>query len=210
MEKTRKPEKTSVAGVILVVLGVLLLIGAAGLSLYNKQDDKRAGESVTETLEQLVIDTPLTTETVGELVIPDYVLNMDMDMPTETISGFDYIGIIGMPTLDLLLPVIDKWSYPAMKQAPCCYYGSAYKDNLVLVAHNYEAHFGRIGELKRGDEVTFTDIDGNVFHYAVWGTEVLPATAVEDMLTDEWDLTLFTCTLDGRSRVTVRCEQIED
>jgi len=39
--------------------------------------------------------------------------------------------------------------------------------------------------------------------------EVLLPTAVEEMTAGEWDLTLFTCTLGGRSRVTVRCELVE-
>ena len=37
--------------------------------------------------------------------------------------------------------------------------------------------------------------------------ETLEATAVADMVSEEWDLTLFTCDLSGESRVTVRCLQ---
>ncbi len=32
---------------------------------------------------------------------------------------------------------------------------------------------------------------------------------VEEMITGDWDLTLFTCTLGGQTRVTVRCQLIE-
>jgi sortase A len=32
---------------------------------------------------------------------------------------------------------------------------------------------------------------------------------VEEMESDEWDLTLFTCTIGGKSRVTIRCERVQ-
>lgn len=46
-------------------------------------------------------------------------------------------------------------------------------------------------------EIRFTDVDGNVFRYRVAGLETLSATAVEEMTCGEWDLTLFTCTMNG-------------
>ena len=57
-----------------------------------------------------------------------------------------------------------------------------------------------------GSEVIFTDMDGNRFIYAVSETEQLPGTAIEEMKSGDWDLTLFTCTIGGAARVTVRCE----
>ncbi len=38
--------------------------------------------------------------------------------------------------------------------------------------------------------------------------ETLAPTAVEEMKSKDWDLTLFSCTIDGGARVTVRCRQI--
>ena len=35
--------------------------------------------------------------------------------------------------------------------------------------------------------------------------ETLMPTAVEEMESGDWDLTLFTCTVGGRTRVAVRC-----
>ena len=58
--------------------------------------------------------------------------------------------------------------------------------------------------------MTFTDVDGNIFAYDVAEIQVLKPTAIEDMMSEEWDLSLFTCTLDGQTRLTVRCEKIEN
>lgn len=137
---------------------------------------------------------------------PPFVQYPEMEMPTREIDGQTYIGMVEVPALELSLPVISEWTYPRLKKAPCRYVGSVYSKDMVICGHNYDRHFGRLKELAVGDEVRFTDMDGNVFSYSVCGTEQLGKYAVEDMLAGEWDLTLFTCTKGGRMRVTVRCK----
>ena len=53
--------------------------------------------------------------------------------------------------------------------------------------------------------IYFTDLNQNKFSYSVETFQVLSGNAVEEILTDEWDLTLFTCTYSGQSRFAVRC-----
>ena len=48
------------------------------------------------------------------------------------IDGYGYIGVLQIPSLDLTLPIISDWSYPALQVAPCRYAGSAYEGGLVL------------------------------------------------------------------------------
>ena len=76
-----------------------------------------------------------------------------------------------------------------------------------IAAHNYRTHFGPLSRITVGDRVTFTDLDGNVFYYQVAEVQVLKPTAIEEMVSDDWDLSLFTCTLGGQTRLTVRCEK---
>ncbi len=149
------------------------------------------------------IAEPTTTKT------PDYIIDPTRDMPTKKVDGEKYVGVLEIPALSLKLPVMDEWSYKRLRKSPCRYTGSAYLDNMVILAHNYSSHFGRINTLSQGDSVTFTDVDGNVFKYRVLDVETLGSKAVGDMLSGDWDLTLFTCTLGGEYRVTVRCERVE-
>ena len=107
------------------------------------------------------------------------------------------------------LPIISEWSYDALQTAPCRYSGSAYLDNLVIAGHNYRSHFASLPQLQPGDTVTFTDMDGNVFSYAVSSLETLSSYAISDMTSGDWDLTLFTCTVGGQSRLAIRCDQAE-
>ena len=136
---------------------------------------------------------------------PAFVRYPDMEMPMKEIDGETYIGVVEIPSLELSLPVMSDWSYPQLKKAPCRYVGSVYSHDVVICGHNYDRHFGRLKELVPGDEVRFTDMDGNVFRYSVCAVEQLAKTAVEEMQTGDWDLTLFTCTKGGVMRVTVRC-----
>ena len=143
-------------------------------------------------------------------VIPDYVLAPNMEMPVENINGIDFIGILRIPALELELPVVSQWSYPNLKTAPCRYSGSAYLNNLIICGHNYTSHFGNLKNLNEGDLATFTDMDGNVFTYKMVERETLLPTSIDAMESGEWDLTLFTCTVGGQSRVTIRFELEEE
>ena len=66
-----------------------------------------------------------------------------------------------------------------------------------------------IGALRTGSTVTFTDMDGNTFTYEITEIENLDPKQVREMVTGEWDLTLFTCTLGNESRIAVRCDRLE-
>ena len=191
----------------LMVLGLLLIAAALFLAAYNLWDDRRAGAAASQILEQM--PKPAMTKAPSldpdEQVSPDYQLNPDMEMPKVKIQGNDYIGTLDIPALGLSLPVMGEWSYPKLKVAPCRYSGSAYQGEFVIAAHNYSRHFGRLNQLQAGDQVNFTDIDGNIFEYEAVEIQKLEPTAIEEMTDSGWDLSLFTCTLGGQTRLTVRC-----
>lgn len=191
--------------IVFTVAGVLLLVCAVGLTAFNFWSDCKAGGDAAEALTEICKSLPSSGENT-----PDYLLNPDMEMPVKEINGYDYIGILSVPDLDLELPVIGRWSDSALKKAPCRYSGSVYQNNMVIAAHNYSRHFGRLKRLSLGAEVLFTDMDGNVFRFRVGSMEVLSPKAIEEMTESDWDLTLFTCTVGGRARVALRCERIEN
>ena len=141
---------------------------------------------------------------------PLYEIYPDMEMPVLTIDGVDYIGILIVPSLGLELPVAGNWSYPNLRRSPCRYKGSAYSNDMIIAGHNYSRHFGGLKNLAIGEEISFRDVDGHIFQYQVDDIETIPGTAVEDMDAGEWDMTLFTCTYGGKSRVTIRCRKLEN
>lgn len=194
-------------GKALMCAGGLCLAGAIFLSGYNFYDQSRAEREVNESvsvIEELTPETPIDSE----FDEPFYELAPDMEMPVITHEGVDYIGTLYVESLDLKLPVISEWSYPSLKKAPCRYTGSAYKDSLVIAAHNYQSHFGKLRNIEIGASIVFVDAEANRFEYRVVATEELFPSNVEDMISGEYDLSLFTCTIGGRTRFTVRCEKV--
>ena len=129
---------------------------------------------------------------------------------TVSLEGEEYLGILSLPTLALELPVGAEWEMDFLRQAPCRYAGTLAGDDVIIAAHNYRRHFAALHTLRPGDAVLFTDAAGQTYRYTVDREETLPETAVEEMRAGEWDLTLFTCTYDGRARVTVRCIRTEE
>lgn len=192
-------------GAFWIHLGLLLIAAALFLSAYNEMESHEARNSAQQVIAQMCQTLP--TETAAETeapAIPEYLLDADREMPVKTINGRDYIGVLTIPSLELELPVLSQWDYPALKVAPCRYSGSLYQDNLIICAHNYASHFGKLKNLRVGDTAIFTDMDENVVSFQLAAQETIQPEDLEAMEAGDWDLTLFTCTVGGQSRVTVR------
>jgi sortase A len=195
-----------------MVMGAVLLVGALSLFCYNRMEAAQAEKAVLEVLPQIMERIPEISEEekLVQMTIPLELLEPEELVMTEVMVDDEaYIGYLSIPGLGLDLPVMAEWDYERLKKAPCRYSGNIREDNLVLMAHNYEKHFGKISELRAGDSIYFSDMDGMVTTYEVVGRDVLAAVSVEEMTSGHFDLTLFTCDYSGKNRVTVYCDRAE-
>ena len=202
----------------LILTGLLFFAAALSFTAYNLYDNYRAGKTAGAVVSQLQEIRSTEPPSVQAEALPEQteteptepaVQMPEGPMPEQRINGQDYIGTLKLVKHGLELPVISWWDYPKLKIAPCRYEGSVYTDDMIISAHNYRSQFGLITELDPGDEVTFTDMAGNVFSYEVTRRETLKGNDIEEMSEGEWDLTLFTCTIGGANRVTVRCRRVD-
>ena len=187
------------SGVILISLGAVLILAALLLFLYNRGEDRRAGQEAESLLEDVRSSMAANAD-------PD-----PQEEPVEEIT-YDYAGVIAIPDLSLELPVIDQWSYARLKVAPCRQSGAAADGDLVIAAHNYKSHFGYLDRLEPGASVIFTDMEGTVYRYAVEEIRQLEPEDVEDVssvFSSEYPLVLYTCTPGGKARVAVFCRWAE-
>ena len=187
-------------GLVCIVLGVVLLLAAGGLYAYNRYEDVHAGaeaQTVVADLQQKV-ETPEPEAESGPL---------DPELPVVEIDGNEYVGEISIPAIGIDLPVMSEWSYPRLKIAPCRQFGSSRRDDLVIAAHNFESHFGRLKEMSLGNTVTFTDMAGIVNTYRAEMIETLSPKDVDAVQNSGYDLVLYTCTRDGQERVAVFCNR---
>ena len=203
-------------GNLLITLGILLIATAAGLAGYNLWDAGRAQKAAEEITGQLISDIESKVED-GKTAAP-YV-DPNTPMPVEMIDGYEYIGVLEIPSEGLSLPVMNEWDYTRLKISPCRFTGTYYSDDLVICAHNYMRHLGPLLQIGIGEDIYFTSVDGLTIHYIVTNRETVEPTAVEQMIENtsnsgtsllDWDLTLFTCNLGGQTRCAVRCSRAAD
>ena len=204
------PKKT---GIAIIAVGAVLILSALLLHLYNRYEDANAGQEAESLLEN--VEAFIETKKVkapGASMQSDATpspTSLDPEMPVVTLDGYEYVGYVEIPALELKLPVMSDWNYNRLMLAPCRQFGSSRTDDLVIAAHNYESHFGHLKDLSAGDTVTFTDMEGIVNTYCVEKIETLNPNEVDAVQNSSYALVLYTCTKDGQTRVTVFCNQIK-
>ena len=196
-------------GILCMVIGAVLMTLALSLFISNQKEDRRAAESAQKTLVTLVeqIEEQHEETVSGNLQLPqgNNGHSLQIQMSTMEVEGNTYVGFLSLPALGMELPIMADWNYELLQLAPCLYSGTTFTNDMVLMAHNFQSHFGRINELQLGDEIIFTDVTGGRLRYEVVAKDVLASTDVEEMIEGAYDLTLFTCTYGGAERVTIRC-----
>ena len=193
----------------MILSGVLMLLGAAGLTVYNSADSDRAG-SDSAAIAAVIAEALPAEPTTSAGKVQDLSPKVE-EMATVMIDGAAYIGILEIPALDVTLPVREDWSYDALKISPCRFAGSYATNDLVICAHNYASHFNGLRSIAIGEDVYFTAAGGKTYHYVITNRETLNPDEAERMTTpDGWDLTLFTCYIGGATRCTIRCSLVNE
>ena len=213
--------KTDLLRKIILAAGVILIVVGVGIMGWNTMQDRQAGEQSEEALTALDRTIPQggSSEPIGgegrdpSAAVGEHEEAAPAELAEDPESGIlsvendgrYYMGYLTIPRIQLRLPVQSSWSYPKLKISPCRYRGTTEDGDLIVIAHNYESHFGKLKYLSPGDHVMFTDVSGGVWQYEVLEIETIQPTAIDKMISGDWDMTLFTCTIGGKARVTVRC-----
>lgn len=202
-------------GNILIILGLLLIAASIGLTVYNLWDAERAAQESNAIADILIKE--IGDDFVDGITVLPYT-DANTPMPTKMIDGYEYIGILEIPSESLTLPVMSKWDYDRLKIAPCRFTGSYYSNDLVICGHNYSKHFSPIKWMDIGEDIYFINVEGLTIHYIVVNRETLQPTDVDLMVdnknnnkesTMDWDMTLFTCNIGGQTRCAVRCSRVD-
>lgn len=211
-------------GASCLLLGAVLLIAALLLYRNNQAEADEADQAAQSVMDALIQVIP--SETVpdsnsdaqqsddevefeptedDEGTEPEFSLDY---MPDVIVGGYNYIGYLSFPEVEINLPVMSQWDYAKLRIAPCRQFGSLAGDNLVIAAHNYERHFGYLHKAEVGDTVYFTDIEGHSVEYSIEKIRILKPTQVADVEESGYDLVLYTCTFDSSSRVVAFCNRV--
>lgn len=184
-------------GILFMLIGGVLIVAACMLAGWNWNVNKQVEKRTTKTIKKLeeLIDRKETVSNSDEGIILDQ---------------NEYIGILDIPKLNLSLPVMSNCNRNNLQWNPCRYSGTVKSGNLVIAAHNYDCHFGRLKQLEPGDEINFTDTSGVMKKYQVENMQTVNPMEGNKIVTSDYTLTLFTCTYDGTARYVVQCRDSKE
>ncbi len=155
----------------------------------------------------VVINSSDVTEKI-ESVLPPYIpgsteIRYNTDMPMMNVDGYDYVGIIEIPSNKIKLPVYSSWNEIIAKSVPCRYCGSIYNNNMIVGGKNIEKNFGFLTTLNIGDQVIFIDTTGHLYSF-----KVVNITHNANFDTESFDdgLFLFSYLNDISKYICVKCE----
>ena len=202
-------------GIVFLVTGAVLLVAALLLFLHNEREDAYAGEAagtalsaIQEAIDGQTIPPMLDLSEEDEIEPTEETIPEPTELTVVNIDGNYYIGYIAIPNLELELPVMADWSMEKLQIAPCLQYGSPLTDVAVIAGHNYKEHFRPLHEIEQGEYLTFTDMTGYTIAYNVVDVKTIDPRSVYEVINSEYDLTLYTCTIGGASRVIVSCNRV--
>lgn len=194
-----------IRGVVLLILGGSLVLGAAALAFMQKQRDLLAGETATA-LVSIMKSGRCTVQSEPPQPPAE---EPEASAPAEPIAltpdGYEMLGILRIEALSIELPVLAQWSDALLDIAPCRYSGTVSGGNLVVLGHSYSSHFRSLWKAEVGMSVEMTDAVGFVHRYRVAALETVEGTD-GDALPSQYPLTIFTCTADSKHRILVRCD----
>ncbi len=197
--------KRKIRAAAFIIIGFLLVFTATGIFMFYDIQGQTADENAKILLETYRAEEEKSFEIDAEIVVS----TAEGEMPQKTVMDYNVVGIISVPVVSVELPVQNTWNYDLLRISACRYSGSVKGNDLIILGHNYDHHFGRLKNCHVGDKVIFTDVNGEITNYTISSMENLHKKELDKLTGTDADLTIFTCTIGGQYRIVLRCEKLE-
>lgn len=177
------------AGIALVVAAlVLFAFWQCGLTSSQQQ-----AENYVNTIKALI------PEPVG--TVPE--ARKNNTMPTLSIDGIDFVGVLEIPRYESSLPVCADWG--DISKYPCHFSGSVYDRTLQIGATSQRGQYDFYREISVGDTVFFTDMEGNRYTYSVTDIRHEDNADQTALKREDSALTLFVKNTYGFDYIIIYC-----
>jgi sortase (surface protein transpeptidase) len=180
-----------------IILGICLFVSAISLLslwIWNVNTSKKRSENYVETILSL-IPPPQST-------FPEE--RADNTMPTFSLSGTDFVGVLEFPQFNSKLPVGNDWGKTF--KYPCRFSGSVYDRTIQIGATTQKGQYDFYREMTVGDSVFFTDMEGNRFAYEVTDIRYEKHADQAALLRHDADLTLFIKNMYAFEYIIIFCD----
>lgn len=199
---TDKAKRNKTIGTVMMIVGALLMAVSLFITIRNLSLKSKIVSHSDKALTAVSEIINLNPATSNDDPLPPYIQNPNIELPSITVDGTHYIGTIHIPTLGVLLPVADRWDDSFL--TPGRYYGSLYRNNMVITASAISDHFGGLIDLEDGSQLIFTDVNNRKSLFVLLDKLIVEPGDVEEAYCKDCDLTLFTATASGNRRVIAR------
>ena len=210
---------------IIAIIGIVAIIGYKMFNAYSTETG--AMQAATE-FEQSVQQNQVTNN-IGDN-ISDSENNTKVDISgiegttsesttqsgtstqtTTKYKGFDVIGTIQIPAIDLKYPILEKLSPKSLETSVVLLYtsqGLNQVGNSVIIGHNYRngTMFSNVKKLSNGDYIYITDTSGNKVKYTIYSIYRASGNESDYMTRNtngKREISLSTCTDDSKARTIV-------
>ena len=200
MKKNKKILVYKILLIILIIAGSII-----GGMLFNKQREDQVYDKENKEL------VSLFHKEIKE--------NSENDKEKKkvelTYKGYNVIGLIEIPAIDLEYPILDKTTKTTMATSISRFSGGEVNEygNISLAGHNNYSGtmFGKNKKLKKKDEVLLTDLSGNTVEYEIYDIFVTNPDDVSILEAKDKtirEVTLITCKNGRSERLIIKAREI--
>ena len=190
-----------------LIISLIIVIAFIVIKYHNSQLNEAKNKEVVETF-------------ATSLIQNDNEENANKPQ-NITLEGYNVIGIIRIPKINLEYPILDIDTYnpdetkEPMKIAIVKYWGGQVNEygNLSIAGHNnYDGTmFGKTKNLNISDIIEMTDLSGTTIQYEIYDKFITDPNDITILQTKDKtirELTIITCTNGNKNRLVLKAKEI--
>jgi len=205
--------------IILICLSIIVVLYYVfGLKQDTKQEIKQ--EIKQEENVNIANNTILeNTSSIENVIEKEEKEEIQIPKPKTLTSAngdkYSYIGTIKIKAINLNMKITSKTTEELMRKSACKLWGADPNTvgNLCLIGHNWRNTklFSKVPTLKIGDTIDITDLSGRTLIYKIYEKYTVHpenTECLEQETEGRKEVTLITCTNDGKKRYVLHAKQI--
>lgn len=193
--------KKKIYNIILIILAFILLVVISIIAFKRVNNQIKEKELINTVADIKVKLEEIKESENNEKIITKY-------------KGYDIVGIIEIPKINIEYPIINQTSDEAMALSITKFWGNNVNDigNFTMAGHNYfdGTMFSNTNKLNIGDTIKMTDLDGKTIEYKVFDKYIIDPNdvkCVQSVKENTREITLITCINGRNNRLVVKARE---
>ena len=185
---------------IILIIALVAVISIIAIKRINNKIKEEELTSIVKDVKEKIEENKNTADNKSEVKM-EY-------------KGYNVVGIIKIPKINIEYPIIDKTNDETMKYSITKFWGNNVNDigNFSMAGHNYfdNTMFSNTNKLNIGDYIQMTGMDGKTVEYNVFDKYVIDPNDVECVkCVDEntREITLITCINGRKNRLIIKARE---